>query len=195
MTHSEISRYSDTDKHPPHPNHGRNWHSKNLWCATCKMACGVCNKPCCALVGASRKDLQTKEAEKNKSILTEIKKMMVCGRDESTFLQCETCYKWVCQDCSGICPVSICQEKRCNKCVPEPFSICDWHEEYEIPVFEAKAEVFAVSHEEQSKAGEDKVKGEKAGGEKGGNKKEVGKVGVEKMDSKKVGDKKKIGKD
>lgn len=142
ITNSEVLWYSTTDKRPPHPNHHRNWYSKNLWCTDCKMICGVCGKPCCAFVEASRQGLQITEAEKvkNRAVLAEIKKWIVYPRDESTFLECEDCHKVVCPNCSGICPNTICQSKCCIECIPEPFTECFWHHENVLSVVENQVE-------------------------------------------------------
>ena len=144
-------------------------------------------------MGASCEDWQITEEEKFKNTIlsAEIKKRMMCGRDESTFLECEDCYRMVCPNCSGICPNSICQSKRCIKCVPELFNECFWHHENVLSV-----DVNQVGTDAALQGAEDEFVGEKTGDEKAGNKKaKTGIFGAVKIGTKKMGDMKRAGKD
>ena len=101
-----------------HPNHNREWESANLRCTTCLGFCRVCRAPCCVYseVMHSMRDLNNLPEEKRETakLLKKIDQWCPQGIDIPTSLQCTECYRMVCTNCCGICPIFPCHDLICK---------------------------------------------------------------------------------
>ena len=47
----------------------------------------------------------------------DIRRWVVTGVDNSTFLECTNCHWWVCPRCVGICVEPLCRDTQCKRCL------------------------------------------------------------------------------
>lgn len=118
ITGTEVVWHNDQNSlFPKHPNHHRVFKAKNLWCIQHHAKCALCKSACCVYMEAvaAFKYARNRYAQ---SIAKEAGEMIkTCSLnqvEESTFLQCSECYRLMCPDCIGICPVEQCQLQVCK---------------------------------------------------------------------------------
>ena len=115
----------------PHPNHNREWGSKNLWCTKCQLPCAGCKAPCCALNQVMRGELDDRNPphirEVDRNLKEWIRSCKLIGTDEPTMMDCTECKKKFCPACIGLCPVFPCHDRVCKGCKTNPWEPCDWH--------------------------------------------------------------------
>lgn len=142
--------FSKDDLRCAHPNHPRTWYSKNLWCGSHLEPCPICQNPCCTLScyekALQKGDMSPSETERVQRLLKEIMIWIPGGSDESTFMECTGCHKFVCPECCSVCPHPYCGDRMCrvgllpryalaganfNKdCNPDrQWILCDLHDE------------------------------------------------------------------
>ena len=143
--------YSATDQFGPHPNHHRNFFSKNLMCCKCKASCGVCDEPCCAFKALLQLTIAHKGTELGQECADSARTISkyYTPRDESTFLECTECRKSVCPSCIGICPIYPCRDQQCKECKPDQGAMCDFHDEEDIhmsPICQENAVLLALGN-------------------------------------------------
>ena len=137
-TNSEIKSYSKRDQYPKHPNHGRDFHSRNLVCSEAHRTCGRCGAACCASHGASLTAISDPSSLEQKVaarlLLKDIRRWTTIGTDEGTFLQCTECQKFVCPSCISICPILQCNDQLCHSCKSENYiwKPCEHHSQNDI---------------------------------------------------------------
>ncbi|KAI9761593.1 MAG: hypothetical protein M1840_001774 [Geoglossum simile] len=133
----ELGAYATTygvyDSHPPHPNHHQTWLSKNLRCTVCTENCGICGVACCKWNQAKNTEreayLASEEMVTATRTIQRIEIYLRTGFDLPTFLRCTECRILVCPSCCGQCPVVMCKDLKCNKCVEDPWQRCEYHDE------------------------------------------------------------------
>ncbi|KAL8813421.1 MAG: hypothetical protein Q9200_000272 [Gallowayella weberi] len=128
LTGTEAIYRSPGPGHPKHPNHGREFHSKNLQCTDHMGHCSVCKAACCVYleaIEASNKARTSSGKEFAFEIVRTISQTCVVPADVSTFLRCSECSRMTCPECIGICPERHCQIMTCkpkqtisSACVP-----------------------------------------------------------------------------
>lgn len=63
----------------------------------------------------------------------EITTWMTTGLDNQTFMDCTECQKFVCPDCTSICPVEPCYDRLCKSCNPSNFwQPCGYHTQNDV---------------------------------------------------------------
>jgi hypothetical protein len=143
------SSSSDYDPHSPYPRHpvtGRSWNARNLKCTSCRNhPCPCCGRSCCTYrqaylaLGDPLSTAQIKEQAFER--MDQINRLFSQGRELPTFLQCTDgggCGKYVCPECIGMCPLSICGDTQCKGCKLDPWAICDFHDEEQIQFCEER---------------------------------------------------------
>ncbi|KAL8934293.1 MAG: hypothetical protein Q9216_005981 [Gyalolechia sp. 2 TL-2023] len=118
ITKTEVVWHDDRNSiFPKHPNHHRNFKSRNLWCIQHRAKCALCKSACCVYVEAVEAFIYA-NSPYDKLIAKEagelIKMCSLNQVEESTFLQCSECYRTMCPNCIGICPVEQCQLQTCK---------------------------------------------------------------------------------
>ena len=136
-TKTEIIPWDGHDNYPRHPNHGRKFHSVNLWCNHCTDKCARCSAACCVLKASAMTALSDKVTKYQKAeavlLQREIQTWLATGVDNKTFLDCTECRQFVCPKCTSICPVEPCCDRLCIGCNPDHFwQPCDYHSKAEI---------------------------------------------------------------
>ncbi|KAL8799792.1 MAG: hypothetical protein Q9182_005624 [Xanthomendoza sp. 2 TL-2023] len=116
--------------HTKHPNHGRQYHSKNLQCTDHLGHCGVCKAACCVYLEAIEASNEAKTSSGREfafEIVRTVSQACVVPADVSTFLRCSECSRMICPECIGVCPERHCQVMTC-KVSPVFYRLCDWYE-------------------------------------------------------------------
>ena len=136
-TKTEIVFYNKHDRYPPNPNHGRQFHSKNLRCGQCTSSCAICKAPCCAFKNAtltlSSTNSNPVQKAQAKALVKEITAWINVGEDNQTFLTCSECERLVCPECISICPVEPCYDRLCKDCNHQNFwQPCLFHTDTDI---------------------------------------------------------------
>ncbi len=132
-TGTEVVLYAESDLRPKHPNHGRKWNAKNLFCTNCQGKCAVCNAPCCVLMKAIIGMTEIEDQANLKYDEDQICQLACSidslvgehGMDEPTFIRCTQCFSFVCPDCCSQCPVYPCHDCTCRVCsnhVPKDYA-------------------------------------------------------------------------
>lgn len=105
-----------------HPNHPRTWYSKNIWCDMHRGPCPQCQAPCCAFssytTALENTQMSPMETENAQRLAKDIATWIPSGSDESTFMECTSCHRFVCPECCSVCPHPNCGDRMC--CVSEP---------------------------------------------------------------------------
>ncbi|KAK0507411.1 hypothetical protein JMJ35_010449 [Cladonia borealis] len=101
-----------------HPNHDREWHSANLRCMGCLGFCNVCRAPCCIYFEAihimREVNYLPEEKRETAKLLKRIDQWCPLGVDTPTSLQCTECYRRICPNCCGVCPIFPCHDRICK---------------------------------------------------------------------------------
>ncbi|KAL4963899.1 uncharacterized protein BDV14DRAFT_201386 [Aspergillus stella-maris] len=135
MTGTEVDSTSKNNpKAARRPEDARPWKHRNLACIGCRKTCPTCNKTCCVKQELEQKaadeNLSPEEAQKAKHLGKIIEHLGFYAQEVSTFTQCtpfDGCGRYVCPDCSGVCPNEICRDIQCKDCKLNPWDACDWH--------------------------------------------------------------------
>lgn len=114
--------FSQKDVHCKHPNHPRTWESKNLWCISHDGPCPRCQDPCCRVFSygndlenaSKRGEMDHPENRKISELLMKINFWIPSGLDESTFMECTKCDRFVCPKCCSVCPHPFCGDRMCH---------------------------------------------------------------------------------
>ncbi|KAL4956253.1 hypothetical protein BDW69DRAFT_91656 [Aspergillus filifer] len=155
MTGTEVESTAKNDPNAAHrPEDARPWKHRNLACIDCRRTCPTCNKTCCVKQELEQKaadeNLSPEEVQKAKQLGKIIEHLGFYAQEVSTFTQCtlfDGCGRYVCPDCSGVCPNEICRDIQCKvrdqpwilkdmiadrylraqDCKMNPWGACDWH--------------------------------------------------------------------
>ena len=137
QTKTEVIPWDGHDNFPRHPNHGRKFHSANLWCNQCTDKCARCNASCCFLKAATLTAMSDRVTPLQKAdavaLQKDIQTWLATGVDNATFMDCTECKQFVCPNCTSICPVEPCCDRLCIGCNRENFwKPCEFHTQEEI---------------------------------------------------------------
>jgi hypothetical protein len=132
--------YEPNNAYPRHPNTGRRWNARNLKCAVCvNHLCSCCGRPCCtyrqAFITLGNPLSNPLVKEQAFACMDQINRVFPDGKEVPTFLQCTNgggCGRYVCPECIGICPLSICRDTQCRRCKKDPWAICEFHDSEQI---------------------------------------------------------------
>ena len=132
--------YDPNDQYPRHPITGRSWTARNLKCTICRdHLCSCCEKSCCtyrqAYTALGNPLSTTQIKEQAFALMDQINRVFPHGTEVPTFLQCTNgggCGKYVCPECIGMCPLSICRDTQCTRCKKDPWAICEFHDDEQI---------------------------------------------------------------
>jgi hypothetical protein len=132
--------YDPQDHYPRHPITGRSWNARNLKCIICRdHPCSCCGRSCCAYrhaYSALSNPLSTTQIKEQAfGRMDQINRLFPDGKEGPIFLQCTNgggCSKYVCPECIGMCPLSICRDTQCRGCKKDPWGICDFHDDEQI---------------------------------------------------------------
>lgn len=67
--------------------------------------------------------------------MDQINRVFPDGKEVPTFLRCTDgggCGKYVCPECIGMCPLSVCRDTQCIGCKKCPWAVCDFHDDEQI---------------------------------------------------------------
>ncbi|KAL8723615.1 MAG: hypothetical protein Q9225_000157 [Loekoesia sp. 1 TL-2023] len=130
LTGTEVVWHERNSRLPKHPNHNRVFKSKNLWCIQHHAGCASCGSACCVYMESVEAYHDAKN-QHSKSIAKEAGEViMACVLnqvEESTFLECGECNRFMCPECIGICPITQCKLQVCKECKPKNWEPCGWH--------------------------------------------------------------------
>ncbi|KAL8702270.1 MAG: hypothetical protein Q9201_004494 [Fulgogasparrea decipioides] len=130
LTRTEVVKTQPASNRMEHPNHNRDFKSRNLWCVQHQGYCGSCKLACCVYEETIEAGKQAKD-HYTKQLVSEVGKVILaasCFNEEpSTFLKCGECARFFCPECIGICPVDMCHFQVCKHCKSDNWEPCDWH--------------------------------------------------------------------
>ena len=132
--------YDADSPYPRHPVTGRSWNARNLKCTICRdHVCSRCGGSCCtyrqAYIALGNPLSTTQSKEQAFGRMDQINRVFPDGKELPTFLQCTHgggCGQYVCPECIGMCPLSICRDTQCTGCKADPWVICDFHDEEQM---------------------------------------------------------------
>ncbi|KAL8732595.1 MAG: hypothetical protein Q9181_003877 [Wetmoreana brouardii] len=111
LTGTEVVKYQPASNRMEHPNHNREFKSRNLWCVQHQGYCGSCKVACCVYEETVEAGKQARD-HYTKQLVSEVGKVILAAstfnEEPSTFLKCGECARFFCPKCIGICPVDMC---------------------------------------------------------------------------------------